>query len=141
MASGNGYWTYLLRRMNLEVTAVDNMDSEYRMMWISDTVKADGIEYLKRNAGGKGRLLLMVYVVTAGSFTRRLLEAYQGDTIVVVGTQNANRYTGFSDCTVEEYFEKKMTGWEMACRVAMPSFAGKDEAMFVWRRNQDKVKY
>jgi hypothetical protein len=140
MASGNGYWTYLLRRMNLEVTAVDNMDSEYRMMWISDTVKADGIEYLKRNAGGKGRLLLMVYVVTAGSFTRRLLEAYQGDTIVVVGTQNANRYTGFSDCTVEEYFEKKMTGWEMACRVAMPSFAGKDEAMFVWRRNQDKVK-
>jgi hypothetical protein len=130
----------LAKKDESEVTAVDNMDSEYRMMWISDTVRADGIEYLKKNAGGKGKLLLMVYVVTAGSFTRRVLESYRGDTIVVVVTQNANRYTGFSDCTVEEHFEKKITGWEMACRVAMPSFAGKDEAMFVWRRNQGKAK-
>ncbi len=135
MASGNGYWTYMLRRMKVDVTAVDNMTSEYRMTWISDTVKADGVEYLKKNAGAKGKLLLMVYMVTAGTFTRRLLEAYRGDTIVVVGTQNVNRYTGFSDCTVEEYFEKEMGGWEMTFRVAMPSFAGKDEGLFVWKRS------
>jgi hypothetical protein len=135
MASGNGYWTYMLRRMDVDVTAIDNMASEYRTMWISDTVKGDGVEYLKKNAGGKGKLLLMVYLVTAGTFTRRLLEAYRGDTIVVVGTQNANRYTGFSDCTAEEYFEKEMDGWEMVYRIAMPSFAGKDEGMFVWKRS------
>lgn len=134
MASGNGYWTYMLRRMKLDVQAVDNLASEYRTMWISDTVKNDGVEYLKRNNGVKGRILLMVYMVTAGTFTKRVLQAYQGDIVVVVGTQNANRYTGFADCTVEEYFVREMPGWEMSYRIAMPSFAGKDEGMYVWRR-------
>jgi hypothetical protein len=139
MASGNGYWTYMLRRMNVEVVAIDNMASEYRTMWISNTVKADGIEYLRKNAGGQGKVLLMVYIVTAGTFTRRLLDAYRGDRIIVVGTQNRNRYTGFTDCTMEEYFEKEMTDWEKVCRIEMPSFAGKDEAMFIWEKNCDRA--
>jgi hypothetical protein len=122
--------------MQLDVVAVDSMASEYRTMWLSDTVKGDGVEYLKKNAGAKNRILLMVYMVTAGTFTKRVLQAYKGDTIVVVGTQNANRYTGFSDCTAEEYFEKEMPGWVLFCRIAMPSFAGKDEAMFVWERKK-----
>jgi hypothetical protein len=53
---------------------------------------------------------------------------------VVVGTQNENRYTGFSDCTTEKWFEIEMAGWELYCRIPMPSFAGKDEAMYVWKR-------
>lgn len=134
MASGNGYWTCLLRRMKLSVSAVDNMASEYRKMWISDTEKADGVEYLRKNGGGKNKLLLMVYMVTAGTFTKRVLGAYKGNTIVVIGTQNANRYTGFSNCTMEEWFEKEMTGWELICQISMPSFAGKDEGMYVWKR-------
>lgn len=135
MASGNGYWTYMLRRMALDVVAVDNMASEYRTMWIQDTVKADGVSYMQKNNGGKERVLLMVYMVTAGSFTKRVLQAYKGDTVVIVGTQNANRYTGFDDCRTEEYFEREMPGWKLTCRIAMPSFAGKDEALFVWRRS------
>ncbi len=134
MGSGNGYWTYMLRRMKVDVTAIDNMASEYRTMWISDTIKADGIDYLTKNAGGKGKVLLMIYIVTAGNFSRRLLTAYRGDTVVVVGTQNSNRYTGFSDCTVEEYFEKEMPDWTLLCRIAVPSFAGKDDALFLWKR-------
>lgn len=129
----------MLRKLKVEVTAVDNMASEYRTMWISDTLKIDGVEYLKGNADGIGKVLLMVYIVTAGTFSRPLLDAYEGDTIVVVGTQNSNGYTGFSDCTVEEYFKKAMPGWEMLCRIAMPSFAGKDEAMFVWKRKSMKA--
>ena len=126
----------MLRRMRLEVTAVDNMASEYRTMWIPDTVRTDGVEYLKRNDGGKGKVLLMVYMITAGTLMKRIVQAYKGDTIVVVGTQNANRYTGFSDCTVEEWFEREMLGWGIECRTVMPSFAGKDEGMFVWKRKQ-----
>lgn len=136
MASGNGYWAYMLRRVKVNVQAVDNMASEYRTMWVSDTMKSDGVEYLKRNNGSKDRILLMVYMVTAEIFTKRVLQAYKGDTVVVVGTQNANRYTGFADCTVEEYFEREMPGWEMTCRIAMPSFAGKDEGMYVWKRKK-----
>ena len=138
MASGNGYWTYLLRRMQVPVTAVDSMASEYRTTWISDTIESDGVEYLNKNNGGKGRVLLMVYMVTKGDFTKRVLRAYKGDTIVVVGTMNENRFTGFEDCTVEEYFEGEMQGagegWELIVRVPVPSFAGKDEGMFVWKR-------
>lgn len=62
------------------------MVSEYQMVWIPDTVKADGVGYLRKNAGGAGKVLLMVYMVTAGSFTKRVVQAYKGDTIVVVGT-------------------------------------------------------
>ena len=140
MASGNGYWTYMLRRMQLPVTAVDNMASEYRTAWISDTIESDGVEYLNKNNGGKGKVLLMVYMVTKGNFTKRVLNAYKGDTIVVVGTMNENRFTGFEDCTVEEYFEREMggkgegEGWELIVRIPVPSFAGKDEGMFVWKR-------
>ncbi|KAH6710599.1 hypothetical protein BKA61DRAFT_645047 [Leptodontidium sp. MPI-SDFR-AT-0119] len=119
----------------LNVTAVGNMASKYRTRWIENTVKADGVEYLKKNGGGKGRVLLMVYMVTASSFTKRVLREYRGDAIVMVGTQNANRYTDFADCTMEEYFEKEMPNWVLVCVVPMPSFAGKDEGMLVWRRN------
>lgn len=126
----------MLRIMKVDVVAVDNMTSQYRTMWIPDTVKSDGVHYLtsKLNHGGKGRILLMVYMVTAGTFTKKVLQAYKGDIVVVIGTQNANRYTGFADCTIEEYFEKEMPDWKIICRIAMPSFAGKDEGMYVWRR-------
>ncbi|CAL3964350.1 unnamed protein product [Diplocarpon coronariae] len=136
MASGNGYWTYMLRRMKLHVAAVDIMASEYRTMWIEDTIKEDGVEYLKRNDGGKAKILLMVYMVTAGSFTKKVLQAFRGNTVVIVGTHNANRYTGFADQTTEEYFEKEMPGWELLWRIPLPSFAGKDEGMLVWSRKR-----
>lgn len=136
MASGNGYWTYMLRRMGINTVAVDNMASEYRTMWISDTVKTDGVAHLQKHNSGREKVLLMVYMVTAGTFTKRLLKEYKGDVLVIVGTQNANRYTGFADCSTEEYFEREMTEWELTCRIAMPSFAGKDEGMYVWKRKK-----
>jgi hypothetical protein len=40
---------------------------------------------------------------------------------------------------MEEYFEKEMTDWEKVCRIEMPSFAGKDEAMFIWEKNCDRA--
>ena len=131
VGSGNGYWTYMLRRLGVEVIAVDNMASEYRTTWVMP-VKTDGVEYVKRHK----EVLLLVYPVTGGMFTKRVLEAYCGDTIVIAGTQNTNRYTGFSDRTVEEWFQEKAweQAWELVWRIALPSFAGKDETMFVWKR-------
>ncbi|KAI9743100.1 MAG: hypothetical protein M1818_003395 [Claussenomyces sp. TS43310] len=136
MASGSGYWTYLLRRLGIAVTAVDNMDASWRTMWIEDTIKADGVDYLKRQGGVKNQILLMIYMVTRGAFTRHVLRTYKGDTIVVVGTQNTNKYTTFSDVTVEEYFEREQNDFELSVRIALPSFAGKDEAMFVFQRKR-----
>jgi hypothetical protein len=136
LGSGNGYWSYMLRNIGINVTPVDNMTSEYRTMWIHDSTKQDGVEFLKqsRATGGNHAVLLMVYPVVAGNFTSRAIKVYEGDSVVIVGTQNTNRFTGFSDCTAEEWFGTEMPRWELSCRIAMPSFAGKDDAMFVWRK-------
>lgn len=136
MASGNGYWTYMLRRMGLDVVAVDNMESVWRYTWVLDTVNSNGVEWMKRKEGAKNRVLLMVYMVTKGTFTKEILRAYKGVTVVVVGTQNANRYTGFRDMGIEEYFEKEMTGWALKIRIALPSFAGKDDALYVFQKKK-----
>jgi hypothetical protein len=147
MASGSGYWTYMLRRLpsKVNVTAVDNGFSKYRMMWVENTVKADGIDWLRNNRGGEGRVLLLIYAITSGSFTKRTLEAYKGDTVIIVGTQNENRFTNFSKYKIEDWFHTvnsiaiNESGpgtplWKLECRVPLPSFPGKDEALYVWKK-------
>jgi len=134
MGSGNGYWAFMLRKLGLKVTAVDSLASEYRTLWISDTVKADGVKYLKQNKGCSGKVLLMVYPVVAGTYTKDIIQSYRGNTIVICGTQNSNRYTSFHDRTAEEWFETEMKGWELTFKIALPSFAGKDDGMLIWKK-------
>ncbi|KAF7559364.1 hypothetical protein G7046_g4800 [Stylonectria norvegica] len=142
IGSGNGYWTFMLRRYGLTVHPVDNMQSEWRVNWVDDTVISDGVKWLGRNAGGKDMVLLLVYPVvgggvgggTDGGFTRNLVDAFQGDTIAVVGTQNGNGYTGFRGVTMDQYMEREHTEWTKVVQVALPSFAGKDEALYVFQR-------
>ena len=136
MASGNGYWTYMLRRLQVPTTAVDNGTSHYRFNWISDTVRVNGVDYLQQQRGARDRVLLLVYMITRGTFTKQVLKMYKGDTIVVVGTQNANRFTTFANVLVEEYFAAEMKDWHLTVRIALPSFAGKDEAMYVFQRRR-----
>ncbi|KAG5935750.1 hypothetical protein E4U53_000377 [Claviceps sorghi] len=144
MGSGNGYWAFMLRGYGLTVHAVDNMQSEWRVNWISDTVTMDGVEWLRKNKGGKHMVLLLVYPVvgggigggTEGGFTRNLVDAFRGDCIAVVGTQNGNGYTGFKHMTVDQYMDKEKTEWEKAVQIPLPSFAGKDEALYVFLRGE-----
>lgn len=146
VGSGNGYWSFMLRQHKANVVAVDNAQSEWRVNWISDTVIADGVKWLarKENAGGKDIVLLMVYPIVGGGvaggveggFTRNLLAAYKGDTVAVVGTQNHNGYTGFRGMTMDEYMEKEHKEWLKVVQVPLPSFAGKDEALFVFQRGE-----
>ncbi|KAI4649306.1 hypothetical protein J4E93_003622 [Alternaria ventricosa] len=145
VGSGNGYWTYMLRNFpvshigtekGLDVRAIDNQVSEYRVTWIKDTVIMDGKEYLKRHDGGKGCVLLLVYPQATGGFTGPLLKAFAGDRIVVAGTQNGNGFTGFQDMVVDEWVEKNLKQFELVLRMPLPSFAGKDEALFVFERRK-----
>ena len=136
IGSGGGYWTYLLRRLGLAVTAVDNELSEWRTRWIGDTVVADGVTYLRQHDRGRDAVLLLVYPQVSGDFTGKVLRAYAGDVVVVAGTQNANGFTGFKGETVAEWIEREMgkEGWRRVVQVPLPSFAGKDEALFVFVR-------
>ncbi|KAM0307501.1 hypothetical protein HYE67_000827 [Fusarium culmorum] len=141
IGSGNGYWAFMLRRYGLTVHAVDNMQSEWRVNWVNDTVISDGTKWLHKNSNGKEMVLLLVYPVvgggigggTEGGFTRNLVAAFEGDTIAVVGTQNRNGYTGFKGITMDEFMESEHKDWTMVAKVALPSFPGKDEALYVFQ--------
>lgn len=139
LGSGNGYWTFMLRQYGVEVDAVDNGQSEWRVNWIPDTILQAATTYLASQNHDRhpDLILLLVYPVVAadGSFTRDVLAAYEGDTIAVVGTQNRNGYTGFRDKTMDEFMHEQKD-WERLVQVPLPSFAGKDEALFVFRRRQ-----
>jgi hypothetical protein len=120
----------------LDVRAIDNQLSEYRVSWVKDTIKMDGLQYLKQNDQGKGCVLLLVYPQATGNFTGPILEAFEGDTIVVAGTQNGNGFTGFQDQVIDEWVEKNLSAFELKMRMPLPSFAGKDEALFVFQRRK-----
>lgn len=144
VGSGNGYWTFMLRGYGLTVHAVDNMQSEWRVQWNGDTVILDGARWLQKNSGGRDMMLLLVYPVvgggvgggTEGGFTRGLVDAFRGDTIAVVGTQNDNGYTAFRGMTMDEYMAREKEEWTKVVQIPLPSFAGKDEALFVFQRGE-----
>ncbi|PHH65200.1 hypothetical protein CDD81_3059 [Ophiocordyceps australis] len=141
VGSGNGYWSFMLRRYGLTVHSIDNMQSVWRVVWIGDTMVADGVEWLVQKAkGGEGMVLLLVYPVVGsgpvdGLFTRNLLKAFKGDTLAVVGTQNSNGFTGFRDMTMDAFMARHHGHeWTKVVQIALPSFAAKDEALFIFER-------
>ncbi|CAN8100771.1 unnamed protein product [Discula destructiva] len=148
MGSGNGYWAFMLRQHGLDVHPVDNAQSEWRANWVADTTILDGTKWLAKNAAGTDPVLLMVYPVVgggvgggvAGGFTRDLMKAYHGDTVAVVGTQNHNGYTSFREMTFDEYMEREQPEWTKVVQMPIPSFAGKDEALFIYQRGDRAAK-
>jgi len=62
----------------IDVMAVDSGLSEWRTMWIGDTITADGIKYLQQHQDGKDQVLLLVYPQVGADFTGRVLRAYSG---------------------------------------------------------------
>ncbi|KAF2736753.1 hypothetical protein EJ04DRAFT_551107 [Polyplosphaeria fusca] len=150
LGSGNGYWTFMLRNLALEagmlplkVVPVDDQTSEYRVTWVQDTVKMDGKQFLEKHGegswtvdGGRGCVLLLVYPQATGDFTEKVLRAYQGDTVVVAGTQTRNGFTGFQTEMVDEWMERELAEFDLTLRMPLPSFAGKDEALFVFQRKK-----
>ena len=134
MGSGNGYWTYMLRRTGVVVQAVDNLQSLWRTMWIGDTIVKEGERYLKEVGGGMEKVLLLVYPIVGGDFTKKIIESYGGRTLVVVGTQNRNGYTAFKNRRIADWMMEEKKEWEKTVQIPLPSFAGKDEAMFVFEK-------
>lgn len=149
VGSGNGYWAFMLRAHGVAVAPVDSAQSEWRANWVGDTAVADGARFVAREAkGGEDAVLLMVYPVVGGGagggveggFTRDLMGAYRGDTVAVVGTQNHNGYTSFRGATFDEYMKREQLAWTKVVQIPLPSFAGKDEALFVYQRGDRAAK-
>ena len=135
MGSGNGYWTHTLRHEHgCSVVAVDAGQSKWRTMWISDTIVADGLHFLRKRGGRKDDVLLMVYPITSNDFTPNIVKAFNGSTICIAGTQNGNGYTGFKNEMVDAWFEKNMPTWKKTIQIPLPSFPGKDDALFVFQK-------
>lgn len=63
-------------KKKLQVTAVDNGLSEWRTMWVADTVEMDGMKFLAQHSGGKDAMLLLIYPNTGEDFTSKMIRAY-----------------------------------------------------------------
>lgn len=150
MGSGNGYWTFMLRQYGVGVKPIDNAQSSWRVTWVNDTTISDCVQFLNKpvNKGGENAVLLLVYPIVGGGvaggeeggFTRRLVSAYKGDTLAVVGTQNHNGYTGFRSISMDEFMEREHPQWTKVVQIPLPSFPGKDEALFVFQRGDRAPK-
>ena len=136
IGSGNGYWTYMLRALGLNVVPVDNQQSVFRCNWVKDTIITDGVAFLKSRKGAPEDVLLLIYPVVGGDLFEKIFDAYKGSRVVVAGTQCENGYTGFSDKMIEVWIQEERPEWTMEIRVALPSFAGKDEALYVFEKGQ-----
>ena len=114
-------------KKKLEVIPVDSGMSEWRTMWVPDTVEADGVKWLKQNNGGKGDVLLLVYPNTGEDFTSKMIKAYgecfvcsrrrstcstdncsAGTTIVSAGSQNTSGFTGFASETIADWMSREL---------------------------------
>lgn len=60
-----------------DVVPIDNGSSRWRTLWVGDTVQADGVQWLKKNDGGKEDVLLLVYPIVGNDFTRQIIKAYR----------------------------------------------------------------
>ncbi|KAI1343425.1 hypothetical protein F5Y15DRAFT_370023 [Xylariaceae sp. FL0016] len=164
LGSGNGYWTYMLRahiaaanpppsskskpknnKPVSTVTPIDNAQSLWRTTYVSDTLPLDGESYLHSQSGCPSSVLLLVYPIVGGAhsgdaqpgdFTRRMLAAYAGDTLCVVGTQNRNGFTGFPRESMDEYMAREYPAgeWVKVVQAPLPSFPGKDDTLFIFQR-------
>lgn len=54
--------------------------------------------------------------------------------MVVAATQNSNGFSAFKDETVDKWVERERKDWKLAAKLPLPSFAGKDEALFLFVR-------
>jgi hypothetical protein len=83
VGSGNGYWAYALRNFDtnpkkqMKITPIDNGLSEWRTMWVPDTIETDGAKWLQQNKGGVEDVLLLVYPMVGNDFTSKMLKAYR----------------------------------------------------------------
>ena len=124
----------MLRALDLTVVPVDNQQSVFRCNWVKDTITKDGVAFLKSRNGAPEDVLLLVYPVVGEDFFKKMLDAYKGSRLVVAGTQCDNGYTGFSNKLVDVWMQEERPEWTMEVRIALPSFAGKDEALYIFKK-------
>jgi len=114
-------------------------------MWIGDTITADGVAFLRSpparllpdiGKGAKDAILLLVYPQVSADFTSKVINSYEGDTIIVAGTQNGNGFTAFKDELLGQWMERERKDFKKSLQIPLPSFAGKDEALFVFTQDR-----
>ena len=110
-------------------------------MWIDNTIQADGAEYLRQRQGARDDVLLLVYPQVSDDFTERMFREYAGDSIVVAGIQNGNRFTAFSNETVADWVHRELHSkkFNKVAQIPLPSFAGKDDALFIFQRVESRL--
>ena len=65
-----------------------------------------------------------------------ILGLLEGTTIIAASSQNSSGFTAFAKETISDWMKREMLGWEKILQIPLPSFAGKDEALFVFEKRE-----
>lgn len=63
----------------------------------------------------------------------------EGTTIIAASSQNSSGFTAFATETIAAWMAREMPEWDKVLQIPLPSFAGKDEALFVFEKGTQKV--
>lgn len=127
IGSGNGYWANLLRQYGVCVTAVDNgREYGWKNLWIHDTIRMDGTEYLKQSSSIPHDSLLLVWPRETQCF----VNAFRGKYVIWVGELDG--------CTGSIQLEQEdmLYEWKEVNRCQIPQWRYIDDVLIVYERGR-----
>lgn len=124
IGSGSGYWTSLLRGYGADVIAVDPHPASRHFIW--DTIRRKGEEYLTDQGGCPDRALFMCW--PRGSFGDKVLQAYNGDTLLWIGEAQDGWQTTWS------LKETRFPDWHLIESIILPSWVGMKPILCMYQK-------
>jgi len=122
VGSGTGYWANLLDKRGADVVAVDS-GKENKPSWFPATIVFDGSAYLHFYKGCPDRALFLCWPRHGDD----VLEAYAGDTLVLVGEGDEG-----ATWWLDEDAEKE---WKPVASCVLPTWPGIHDMLVVYKRN------
>jgi hypothetical protein len=133
IGAGTGYWARMLADRGLDVVAYDlqPVDGEIRNRWIGQRqayfpVQRGGTEVA---AQYPDRTLLLVWPPYDSAMAAKALMAYRGQTLALVGEDEANGATG-----TRSFWAALERGWRQIERLALPRWPRVYDELTIWRR-------
>jgi hypothetical protein len=137
MGAGTGYWTWLLRQLNVDVIAYDKQlvveggDNQFKFKKPWTEVVQGSTEALVQHPD---RALLLCWPDYASPFAEQALRAYSGNTLISIGE-------GWGGCTGDDgFFELLGKEWELVDEHSIPQWDGIHDSIEVYQRKARSLR-
>lgn len=123
VGAGRGLWARLIADAGAEVVAVDLKRLAPAWFEVREQSARQAV------AEVEAAVLLLCWPHPKSGMASEALQAFRGDTVIYVGESGAGRVTG-----EDAFFEALRGGWSLAETLAIPTWPGFSDALYVYRR-------